>query len=264
MQLSLHRYEKLTISSGWCCCLGWVSGILACGQLLAGLIQGMVLLKNPDADVAALWQTTLMVFAFVILTVGFNIYFAQHLPLAEGIILVVHVFGFFAFLITMWIMADHAPASQVFTTFVDGGGWGSIGLSCLVGLTTPLWCFIGPDAGAHMAEELKDASLVLPRAMVLATFFNGILGILMLITFCFCIGNIDDVMNSSTGVPIIQVLFNVTGSYAGTCVMATLLIVLTFFATVTVVASSSRQMWAFARDKGFPYSQWIQYVSLPT
>lgn len=58
-----------------------------------------------------------MVFLFVILTVGFNILFARHLPLAEGIILSLHVFGFFAFLITLWVMADHAPASKVFTEF---------------------------------------------------------------------------------------------------------------------------------------------------
>ena len=82
----------------------------------------------------------------------------------------------------------------------DGGSWGNIGLSCLVGLATPIWCFIGPDgkymplplgsamltsivAGAHMSEELKDASLQLPKAMMWATFGNGIMGICMLITF---------------------------------------------------------------------------------
>jgi hypothetical protein len=37
--------------------------------------------------------------------------------LAEGIVLFLHVFGFFAFLLTLWIMADHAPAKEVFTTF---------------------------------------------------------------------------------------------------------------------------------------------------
>lgn len=41
------------------------------------------------------------------------------------------------------------------------------------------------DAGAHMSEELKDASLQLPKAMVWATVLNGVLGITMLITFWF-------------------------------------------------------------------------------
>ena len=102
---------------GWCSCLGWIAGIPSCGIQLAGIIQEMVLLVNPDASVSTLWQTTLMTFAFVFLTVGFNIFFARHLPLAEGIILFVHIFGFFAFVCTLWIMADHAPPAEVFTSF---------------------------------------------------------------------------------------------------------------------------------------------------
>lgn len=47
-------------------------------------------------------------------------------------------------------MGDHAPAQRVFTEFHDGGGWGNTGLSCLVGLATPVWCFIGPDAGGEL------------------------------------------------------------------------------------------------------------------
>ena len=175
--------KSLSFIVGWACCLGWIAGIPSCCLQLAGLVQEMVLLIHPDANVSSNWQTTLVIFAFVFLTVGFNIFFAHHLPLAEGIILFVHIFGFFAFLLTMWIMADHARARDVFFTFNDGGGWGNTGLSCLVGLVTPIWCFIGPDAGAHMGEEIKDASIHLPRAMMWATFGNGIGGVAMLITF---------------------------------------------------------------------------------
>ena len=102
---------------GWCCCLGWIAGIPACGTQLAGIIQEMVLLRNPDAQISALWQTTLLAYLFVILTVSFNIFFARHLPLAEGLILFLHIFGFFAFLLVFWTMAEHASAQSVFTTF---------------------------------------------------------------------------------------------------------------------------------------------------
>ena len=44
-----------------------------------------------------------------------------------------------------------------------------------------------------MSEELEDASIQLPRAMMLATVLNGVLGIAMMITFCFCILDIDQV-----------------------------------------------------------------------
>lgn len=77
----------------------------------------MVQLTHSADDYTLAWQATLTVFLFILMTVGFNMFLAQHLPLAEGIVLFLHVFGFFAFLITLWIMADHAPAKEVFTNF---------------------------------------------------------------------------------------------------------------------------------------------------
>lgn len=109
--------KPLSYIVGWLCCLGWISGIPACGLQLAGIIGEMVNLTHPDAGYGLAWQATLAVFLFIILTVCFNIFFAQHLPLAEGIVLFLHVFGFFAFLLTLWIMADHVPAKEVFTNF---------------------------------------------------------------------------------------------------------------------------------------------------
>ncbi|ORY09001.1 amino acid permease-like protein [Clohesyomyces aquaticus] len=245
---------------GWCSALGWVSGIPACAQMLSSLVIGLVILVHPEAEIGSLWHVTLIMFLWLFLMFGFNIFLAQHLPLAEGIILVLHVLAFFAFLIVFWTMAERSPADEVFTTWTNGGGWSSMGTSALVGLATPLWCFLGPDAGAHMSEELKDASSVLPKAMMWATFFNGIFGITMMITFVFCGGALDSVINSATGVPVLQAGYNATGSVAGSAVMGTLLIILTFFAAVSVVASSSRQIWAFARDKGLPFSPWIEFV----
>ncbi|KAL8688971.1 MAG: hypothetical protein Q9224_004755 [Gallowayella concinna] len=252
--------KPLSYIVGWLALLGWVTGCPSAAQLTSTLVQGLILLKNENANVAALWQTTLFIMIFLIVAVAFNLFLAEKLPLAEGIFLIVHIFGYFAFLIVLWTMSDHAPASQVFGTFTDGGGWGNTGLSCLVGITTPLWCFLGPDAGAHMSEELKDAGRVLPSAMVWATFFNGLLGLTMIMTMCFCIGDIDGILDSSTGIPIIQLLYNSTGSYSATVVMTTVLIVLSMVGTITVIAATSRQMWAFARDKGLPFSSYIEHV----
>ena len=100
-----------------------------------------------------------------------------------------------------------------------------------------------------MSEELKDASLHLPRAMMWATFANGVMGIVMLISFCFCITDLDALLTSTSDVPIIQVLYSATRSYAATCVLGSVLVILVFFSTVTTIASASRQTWAFSRDQ---------------
>lgn len=46
-----------------------------------------------------------------------------------------------------------------------------------------------------MSEELKDASIQLPKAMMWSILLNGVMGITMLITFCFCILDVDAFVN---------------------------------------------------------------------
>lgn len=50
-----------------------------------------------------------------------------------------------------------------------------------MGLITPLTSLLGADAAVHMAEELKDAGRILPRAMIWTSAINGVLGFTMLV-----------------------------------------------------------------------------------
>lgn len=136
-----------------------------------------------------------------------------------------------------------------------------MGLSCLVGILSPIISFIGPDSATHMSEELRDASKTLPRAMIATAIINGSMGFVMVCTFCMMVGNVEEILATPTGQPFIQVFYNVTQSKAATNVMTSIIIILTTFGCVTNIATSSRQVWAFARDKGLPFSEWLAYVS---
>jgi amino acid transporter len=175
--------------------------------------------------------------------------------------LILHICGFFAILIPLWVLGERSNASEVFTTFTDGGGWGSIGLSCLIGMLSPIFSFIGPDSATHMAEELQDAGKTLPRAMIATVIVNGSMGFIMLVTFCMMVGNVEEILGTPTGQPFIQVFYNCTGSKAGASVMTAIMITMSTFGCVTNIATSSRQVWAFARDQGLPFSPWLAYVS---
>ena len=111
------------------------------------------------------------------------------------------------------------------------------------------------------AEETKDASRVVPTGMMWTVILNGSTGFIMVLTFCFCIGNIEDALNTPSGQPYIQVFLSATGSYAGATVMAALIIFMTLCATIGVVAAASRQMFAFARDRGLPFASFLSHVS---
>lgn len=139
-----------------------MASIPACAQFLAGVSQGIALVGYPDAEITALWQTTLLVFAWLVLAFSFNIFAAKYLPLVEGIMLVVHVAAFFVFIFLLAFLPSHIPTKDVFTQFYDGGGWGNIGLANLVGISTPLWCFIGPDVSTSFPLVLQQSYDLFP------------------------------------------------------------------------------------------------------
>lgn len=112
-----------------------------------------------------------------------------------------------------------------------------------------------------MSEEIKDASSVLPRAMMWTVVINGSLGFVMLVTYCFAIGNVDELLKNTEVMPFIQVFQIATKSLAGTNVLTTIIIVLTVCGCITNVATASRQMFAFARDGGLPFSKFLAEVS---
>jgi amino acid permease len=101
-----------------------------------------------------------------------------------------------------------------------------------------------------MAEEVNDASRTLPKVIIWAVITNAAMLILVGITYVFCIGNVEQVLNTPTYQPVIQVFYNATRSKAGATVMCVVIIVVFLSACVGQVATASRQMWSFARDGG--------------
>lgn len=81
------------------------------------------------------------------------------------------------------------------------------------------------------------------------------------VTFIFCLGDLNEVLSSPYGEPCIAVFFNATQSYAGTTVMTVILVIMLTSACISEVATASRQLWSFARDRGLPGSDWLSRVS---
>lgn len=44
--------------------------------------------------------------------------------------------------------------------------------------------------------------------------------------------------------------------------MTSVIIILSAFSCITVMAGSSRQLFAFARDGAVPFSRWVAYVRI--
>ncbi|GAB7322317.1 hypothetical protein MBLNU13_g03293t1 [Cladosporium sp. NU13] len=259
-EFSPKRFQRgLSYIVGWLGVLGWEVGVAISSFLAGTQIQALLVLNYPDSYVFKSWHGTLFTIAILSLSVTFNTFFAQKLHLVEIAVLILHVAGFFCILITLLVLAEKAPSKRVWTTFYDPG-WGNQGLSCLIGIVASTSCLLGADAAAHMAEELQDASYRLPRVMLWATIINGGMMFVMAVTVTYCIGDLESVLSTPTGYPYIQIFYNVTRSLAATNAMTALILILGFFGNVTVMAGSSRQLFAFARDEGMPFSKWIAKI----
>lgn len=113
----------------------------------------------------------------------------------------------------------------------------------------------------QMSEEIKNASKIVPRAMMFSIFLNGMLGFGMLLAILFCLGDLDTILATPTGFPFMAIFQQGVGSIAGATTMSAVITVLTICATISVVASASRMTWSFARDRGIPGWGFISKVS---
>jgi choline transport protein len=111
-----------------------------------------------------------------------------------------------------------------------------------------------------MSEEIKDAGKTVPRAMIGAYLMNGSIGIIFLVSYMFMITDVEAALNDTSGYAHIWVFSQAVGK-GGVVALNAIPIVLIFAGTLTYNLSTSRQTWAFARDKGLPFSGWIGTVN---
>lgn len=113
-----------------------------------------------------------------------------------------------------------------------------------------------------MAEEIRNASTVVPQAIIMSIVLNGVLGFAMMIAYLFCLGNLEAVLESqiTLGYPFLYVFQTGTGSTPGAAVLGLIIVVLGVCSTVGVLASSSRMLWSFARDRGIPF--WEYFIKV--
>ena len=110
-----------------------------------------------------------------------------------------------------------------------------------------------------MAEEVRDASRYVPISLFWSYFANSIMAIVFLISFLFAIDDVEAAISHPSGYPFLYVFSN-TLSLEGVNALTIIVLLLVSAANVNFGASTARQTFAFARDRGLPFSGWIAKV----
>src|SRR5436853_6618371 len=96
--------------------------------------------------------------------------------------------------------------------------------------------------------------------MLATAIVNFLLGFLMTVAFIAVLGGSSNDITSATGLPYVQVIWNATQSASATMVMVAFIIFFFIFCAVNQNTTSSRQLYAFARDGGLHFPARVSYV----
>jgi choline transport protein len=107
---------------------------------------------------------------------------------------------------------------------------------------------------------VKKVRTRVPQSIIIACFANSAMLIIFATVLLFYMGPLDDVV--ATPLPILWVIYGITGSKVAANVMISLIAVIVFLALFNIFASVSRLVWVFARDNGLPFSNFFSYVSV--
>lgn len=248
--------------TGWLTLTGWQSLVASGGYVTGTMIQGLILLTHPDyINHMKNWHGTLLFWGVVLFSYAINTAVGSLLARFEGLVLVLHILGFFGVIFPLAFLSEHTSAADVFNTFLNLGGWPTLGLSFSIGIIGNAFAFLGGDAAIHMSEEIRNAAVVIPRSIMTGLAINGTLGLAILIATLYSAVDIDAALAENPHYPFMAIFRSAVGSTAGAAVMSAIVVFMAFSATTGSLASTSRLYWAFSRDRGLPGWQFLKKVS---
>jgi len=156
----------------------------------------------------------------------------------------------------------------------SGNGGGNMGYVILVGLLYSCFCFTGYEAGAHMAEETRNARRTAPMGLMATVLATGAVGLILTVGLLYAIPPELGIAGISTsGViathaaymfngtnthvpsnPVSAILTIATGSVTGLA-LNILIVIMLFFSGLSSLSVTTRITFAMARDGAFPGSQ---------
>ena len=104
-----------------------------------------------------------------------------------------------------------------------------------------------------MIEEIPNPTVEGPKIMLYSILIGMFTGFVFLSCLLFVITDIDAVNSASAG-PLLTIIYQATNSKAGAVCLLMFPLVCMLFTSTALMTTSSRMSYAFARDRGLPFS----------
>ncbi len=176
---------------------------------------------------------------------------------------------FVAVVLTVVMLAG-APSLDVGRLFVfadysgpaGGDVWpasGSLLRMTLLGLMWPIYTITGFDASAHTSEETVNAAHNAPRGILRSVYLSGIFGWVMVASFVIAMPAVPEA--ARRGADMFPWLMGRIAPGALGKALWCGIVIANYLCGLACVTSTSRMIYAFARDGGLPLSHVLKRVS---
>jgi amino acid transporter len=252
----MYQWASLLGGRGFGWFTAWLN-IVGLVATLAGVDYGCALFVTPLLGLRSTTPTALMVYTAILLSHGaINHYGIRPVAWLNDFSVTVHIVGVVVIVGVLLLFAPKQPVSFFVQTSVNARPpyWWAF----LLGLLQAQWTFTGYDASAHTAEETVDPRRRVPWGMVNAVVVSALAGYLLLFALTVAIRSVPAALGATDAggnkIPaVIAILRQGLGPSAGaaTSLLAAMAM---WFCGLSTLTSTSRTIYAFARDEGLPIS----------
>ena len=248
---ALYHWASLLGGPGWGWLTAWLN-LIGLVAAIAGIDYGCAQFMTPLLGLAETPQNFTIVFGVLLLShavlnhVGIRV-----VARLNDFSAIYHVAGVAIVVLALAFFAPKQPAAwlftKTFTTVQDHPFW----FAFLGGLLQAQWTYTGYDASAHTIEETKNARVSAPWGIYLSVAVSGFFGYIMLAFVTLAIKDLN--ATAAAGNPFIYIMEQALGEAFG-CVVLWVVTLAMWFCGLSCITSTSRMIFAFARDQGVPLS----------
>ncbi|RSL46500.1 hypothetical protein CEP54_013816 [Fusarium duplospermum] len=258
--LSPDKWKALlSFWAGWINIAGWLTLVTTEAFFGALFISAASVVASNGSYVAEAWKTYLIFLSILTFSTVSNIWGNKILGPWNNLALYWSILSVVIISILLLSTSDKTSARFVFTEFRNETGW-SDGMSWILGLLQSALSLIGYDAVLHMTEEMPNPSRDAPLAIVYAIGVGGVTGTIFILVIMFCLTDLPTLIASTTGMPLIELVLQATGSRAAACIVSCMLAICFVHGTNGSITSASRLIYAMARDNGIFLSKYFNHI----
>jgi amino acid transporter len=167
----------------------------------------------------------------------------------------------------MLLRAAHLDLSRLFQLSNNGGDAGggvwpqtrSLPVMFLLALMWPVYTITGFDASAHTSEETVQAAHNVPRGILRSVLVSGIGGWIMVASFVLAMPDLREAAHQGANV-FPWLMSHIFPGLSGRLLWIGI-VVANYLCGLASITSTSRMIYAFARDGGLPFSSALRRVS---